>query len=144
MSRKFEFVSNGADGWLIVSSPDLAKVGKNRSHFSNASLMSPKGEIALDHAGDALIFLRVWNAKFGAHELIESHHTAAEVETWSPFGSKGIDAPSYATQADYSQVQSAAEVAEEERQAAAEAMQMQDRAYFSQDPETALGAFSLL
>ena len=132
--RKFEFVSNGEEnGWLIVSSVDLARVGKNRSHFSNASLMSPRGEIALDHAGDALVFLRVWNAKFGSHESIASHYTAVEVETWSPFGSKGIDAPSFVKQSEFNQEQSAAEVGAEEMAHAAYEQQMRDRAYHNQE-----------
>ena len=102
--RKFEFVGTGAEsGWLIVTSVDLARIGKNRSHFSNVSLISPSGQIALDHAGDALVFLRAWNAKFGPYELVSSEWQASEVATWSPFGSRGIDPPSFTTAADFNQ-----------------------------------------
>lgn len=102
--RKFEFVSTGEEcGWLIISSVELARTGKNRSHFSNSSLISTKGVIALDHTGDALVFLAVWATKFGKYELVPSQLSASEVAIWSPFGSQNIDAPSYNSRADFNQ-----------------------------------------
>lgn len=133
MSRKFEHVSGSTQSWLIVTASDLAKVRLNRSHFSNASLISKAGEIALDDAWDALLFLKKWSGNVGPYTLLGAHHKAADVAAWSPFGTKGIDPEPFKCAADFNQSQSAAEVAEEERQAAAEAMQMQDRAYHSQD-----------
>ena len=131
--RRFEFAGDDAGGWLLVTAPDLAKAGLYRRHFSNASLISPKGVIALDHAADALLFVQKWKANFGDCEIGASATDAATIASWSPFGTKGIDPEPFKTNADFNQEQTEAQVAEEERAAAAYARQMQDCAFHSQD-----------
>jgi len=103
MSRRFELVSGPTQSWLIVTAPDLAKVRLNRCDFSNASLISQDGSIALEDTLDALVFLKSWHATVGSCTLVGAHHKAGDVATWAPFGTRGIDAPSYSEQGEFDQ-----------------------------------------
>jgi hypothetical protein len=131
----FTFESDPAHGWLLVTANDLQTAGLTEQDISAFSFISPnRAQIALEEDLDAQTFLNAWTAKTGASADIRDKYVArTPIRNWPSFGTKPFDPPCFERAADFDQAQTAAQVAEEERQHAAHAMQMQERAYHSQD-----------
>jgi hypothetical protein len=130
----FIFESDPGHGWLLVTRTDLKTAGLTEQDISAHSYISAQGQIALEEDLDAQTFFAAWTAKTGTPPQIRDRYAErTAIRGWRSFGTKPLDAPCYAQPAAFNQAQTAAQVAEDERQHAAFEMQMQERAYHSQD-----------
>ena len=94
---KFQFISDPAHGWLIVSPQWIGAVGLNLAQFSHHSYVHPDGTLALEEDCDAPIFLDAYKRCFGEtiafQELhVENINAPGHIRSWYSLHAPGLAA----------------------------------------------------